>query len=41
MSRRLAVEEGLMSGISSGAVVYAAVEGAKRKENKGNLICCI
>ncbi|MDB9312859.1 cysteine synthase A [Spirulina sp. CS-785/01] len=33
MGRRLAKEEGVMSGISSGATVYAGIEVAKRLEN--------
>ncbi|MCX5692654.1 MAG: cysteine synthase A [Candidatus Omnitrophica bacterium] len=40
-ARRLAREEGIMAGISSGANVFAAFEIAKRPENKNKMIVTV
>jgi len=41
VARRMAKEEGIFVGISSGAALFAALQAARRQENKGKLIVVV
>jgi cysteine synthase A len=41
LTKRLAREEGILAGLSSGAAVWAAIEVARRQESEGKMIVVV
>jgi cysteine synthase A len=41
MTRKIAMTEGLLVGVTSGAAAWVAQKVSMRPENRGKTICCI